>query len=66
VDTDSKTFEEWKGIGLPSTFIVDATGQIRYEAYGAVNWDRPDIVADIRALMAEPTVEAAMVQTPQQ
>jgi thiol-disulfide isomerase/thioredoxin len=66
MDSDSKAFKEWNGIGLPSTFVVDPAGRIRYEAYGAVNWDRPDIVADIRALMAEPVVEAAMVQTPQQ
>ena len=38
MDTDSKTFERWKGIGLPSTFVIDPAGVVRYEAYGPVNW----------------------------
>ena len=54
MDTDSKVFERWKGIGLPSTFIIDPAGQIRYEAYGAVNWDAPYVVAMIEALMEAP------------
>ncbi|MGD2137774.1 MAG: TlpA disulfide reductase family protein [Gammaproteobacteria bacterium] len=66
MDTDSTAFKEWKGIGLPSTFVVDTTGQIRYEAYGAVNWDRADIVAGIKALIDEPTVKTAALQTSQQ
>ena len=51
MDNDSKAFEHWNGIGLPSTFIVDPQGKIRYEAYGPVNWDRPDIVDSLQAMM---------------
>jgi thiol-disulfide isomerase/thioredoxin len=58
MDTDSKTFEDWKGIGLPSTFVLDPGGNIRYEAYGAVNWDAPYIVAMIEELMEKPAVKA--------
>ena len=59
MDTDSKTFERWNGIGLPSTFIIDPAGSIRYEAYGAVNWNRPDIVEDIKQLMNETVISDA-------
>jgi len=54
MDTDSKAFDRWKGIGLPSTFVLDPAGVIRYEAYGPVNWDRADVVAAFTALMDEP------------
>lgn len=53
MDTDSKAFESWKGIGLPSTFVLDPAGVIRYEAYGPVNWDRHDVVSAFEALMPD-------------
>ena len=53
MDTDSANFKSWKGIGLPSTFVLDPPGNIRYEAYGPVNWDRPDVVDSFTALMNE-------------
>lgn len=53
MDTDSTNFKSWKGIGLPSTFVLDPAGNIRYEAYGAVNWDRPDVIESFTALMNE-------------
>ena len=54
MDEDSQVFERWKGIGLPSTFIIDPAGQIRYEAYGAVNWDAPYVVSMLEELMDAP------------
>lgn len=53
MDTESEAFERWKGIGLPSTFVVDPAGSIRYEAYGPVDWDRQDVVAALTTLMEE-------------
>lgn len=54
MDSDSQAFEQWKGIGLPSTFIVDPAGRIRYEAYGPVNWDAPYVVTMLEELMESP------------
>ena len=51
MDTESQAFKQWKGIGLPSTFVIDPGGQIRYDAYGAVNWDAPYIVTMLTDLM---------------
>lgn len=62
LDTKSTAFENWKGIGLPSTFVLDPAGHIHYEAYGPVNWDRPDVVAAITVLMNDPATEAGMLQ----
>lgn len=59
LDTESEAFKRWEGIGLPSTFVLDGTGRIRYEAYGAVNWDADYIVDALTALMDTPVVEAA-------
>ena len=32
MDPDSVAFKEWEGIGLPSSFVLDPAGRIRYEA----------------------------------
>jgi thiol-disulfide isomerase/thioredoxin len=61
LDPESKAFKEWKGIGLPSTFIVDPNGQIRYEAYGPVDWDAAWVVAMIEQLMETPSAPTAPV-----
>ncbi len=54
LDSDSQAFERWKGIGLPTTFILDPGGRIRYEAYGPVNWDAPYVVSMLEELMESP------------
>jgi thiol-disulfide isomerase/thioredoxin len=62
MDTESTNFKSWDGIGLPSTFILDPAGKIRFEAYGPVSWNRPDIVDNFTALMKEPAVNATKAQ----
>jgi thiol-disulfide isomerase/thioredoxin len=57
-DTDSKAFGQWQGIGLPTTFILDPGGRIRYEAYGPVNWDADYIVSMLEKLMEAPAPAA--------
>lgn len=58
LDSDSQAFERWKGIGLPSSFILDPQGRIRYEAYGPVNWSAPYVVSMLEELMESPTTAA--------
>ena len=68
LDAESEAFEQWGGIGLPSTFILDGTGRIHYEAYGPVNWGADYIVDILTKLMDEPVQETAarQEQQPQQ
>ena len=53
MDPDSVAFKECEGIGLPSSFVLDPAGRIRYEAYGPVNWDAEYIVKSFEELMVE-------------
>jgi len=61
LDTESEAFKRWEGIGLPSTFVLDGSGRIRYEAYGPVNWDADYIVDTLTGLMNLPA-EASAIQ----
>jgi len=53
MDTESVAFKEWKGLGLPVSFILDRADRIQYEAYGPVNWDAEHIVRSFVELMVE-------------
>lgn len=59
MDPDSVAFKAWEGIGLPSSFVLDKIGRIRYEAYGPVNWDARYIVKSFKELMTESPAEAS-------
>jgi thiol-disulfide isomerase/thioredoxin len=60
LDPESEAFKRWEGIGLPSTFVLDGSGRIRYEAFGPVHWGAGYIVDMLTALMDKPAVEAAV------
>jgi peroxiredoxin len=39
--------------GLPTTFLIDKEGRIRYRAVGGREFDHPEVVKIIEQLMAE-------------
>lgn len=40
MDTDGLVTERWQPRGLPSTFIVDPKGKLRYQALGGRAWNK--------------------------
>lgn len=50
VDSDSSVTGKWPVRGLPTTFVVDPTGRIVYQAIGSREWDDPALLAPVRAL----------------
>ena len=53
LDTDKKAADEWQAGGLPMTFLVDATGNIRYSAFGECDWSAGEPLRVVEALVAE-------------
>lgn len=49
---EGKVLKEWSVIGLPSTFVIDKAGRIAYMAAGEIDLDAPEIVNQLRALIA--------------
>jgi len=41
LDTDGQVTEQWKPRGLPTTFLVDPKGKIRYLVIGGRPWQKP-------------------------
>lgn len=53
LDSGSETFSQWGASVLPTSYLIDKTGHIRYEVVGPLDWE-DDEAAAIEALLAEP------------
>ena len=53
MDKDGLVTEAWKPRGLPSTYLVDPMGVIRYQALGGRSWDEPEYMEFLNGLVAE-------------
>ena len=53
LDTQSKTFAAWDATVLPTSFLLDTDGRIRYRIQGDIEWDSEEVVAIIKDLVKE-------------
>ena len=49
-DRESRVSEQFKVKGLPTTYLLDKQGRIRYRAIGGREFDHPDMAALIKGL----------------
>ena len=54
LDKDSVAFRNWDAVVLPTAYVLDGSGSIRYIGRGPVGWDREDIVAMLVELAEQP------------
>jgi len=53
LDASSKTYNRWNANILPTSFLVDVHGQIRYRVRGNPGWDETDALSVINTLIPE-------------
>ena len=53
LDTNSKTFADWDASVLPTSFLLDSKGRIRYRVVADLEWDSEEVIALIEALINE-------------
>jgi thiol-disulfide isomerase/thioredoxin len=53
LDTDSKTFNAWDASVLPTSFLLDKEGRVRYRVQGDLEWDSEEVVSVIEKLINE-------------
>jgi len=58
LDTKSKAFDDWGVRTLPTSFLIDANGQVRYRIRGNPGWEHEDTLAVIEQLVSETTASA--------
>ena len=63
LDTRSETFNGWGVETLPTSFLVDASGKIRYRVRGNPGWEYEYTLSVIDELISEATTHAILNQT---
>jgi peroxiredoxin len=53
LDKDSAVFDGWGATVLPTTYLLDPTGRMRYVGRGPLEWDGVEAVTLIEELMSE-------------
>jgi peroxiredoxin len=56
LDTSNETFNSWGVKTLPTSFLLDANGNIRYRVRGNPGWDLKETTSIIEKLIAETTL----------
>ena len=51
MDQDGLISEIWKPRGLPTTFLIDPDGMVRYQAIGGREWSQPIYTQFVQSLM---------------
>ncbi|PCJ84574.1 MAG: alkyl hydroperoxide reductase [Thiotrichaceae bacterium] len=52
LDVDGLVTEEWKPRGLPSTFLINPEGEVKYQAIGGRDWGKPVYINFIKQLVS--------------
>lgn len=50
-DQDSDAIAQWKVLGLPTTFLVDANGKITHRINGGRDWDDPGFRTELEEII---------------
>jgi thiol-disulfide isomerase/thioredoxin len=56
LDTSSETFNSWGVKTLPTSFLIDGDGRVRYRIRGNPGWDQKETITAIEKLIAETTI----------
>jgi thiol-disulfide isomerase/thioredoxin len=51
LDPDSTAMRDWKLRGLPTSFVVDGDGRVRYSYVGEFDWAKPAVVRRIESIL---------------
>jgi thiol-disulfide isomerase/thioredoxin len=53
MDADGLVTEVWKPRGLPTTFLINPEGKVRYQAIGGRDWSKPEYLGFIKRLISQ-------------
>ena len=54
MDSEGQAIRQWRIFAYPSSYLLDRQGRIRYAAFGALDWNSPEVQQQIRQLLSAP------------
>jgi thiol-disulfide isomerase/thioredoxin len=54
LDAEGKHLKPWQVFAFPTSFVVDKQGRLRLGLFGSIEWDSPETIAKLEALLNEP------------
>ena len=51
MDADGQVTEAWKPRGLPTTFLINPDGEVKYQAIGGREWHKPEYINFLKQLL---------------
>jgi peroxiredoxin len=51
LNPEGNVVEDWMITAVPTTFVIDPKGTIRYALFGGIEWDKEDVVKTINRLI---------------
>lgn len=64
LDPDGSNTRRWKVFALPTTFLLDAAGRVRYVLTGPTEWDEGEALRVIESLLGELRVPEKQAENP--
>ena len=51
MDADGLVTEVWKPRGLPTSFLINPKGEVKYQAIGGREWNKPEYIGFLKKLL---------------
>lgn len=53
LDSEGAYLKSWRVFAFPTSYVVDKQGRLRLGLFGSIEWDSPEVVAQVEKLLAE-------------
>lgn len=53
LDSEGANLKAWNVFAFPTSYVVDKKGRMRLGLFGSIEWDNPEAVSRLEALLAE-------------
>ncbi len=53
LDSEGQNLKAWQVFAFPTSYVVDKKGRIRLGLFGSIEWDSPETVEKLEALLTE-------------